>query len=405
MTNEQYSIIADFIGEFDVRSLCNKIVRVCQELVPSEACAIFLKDEKREGFPETITIRAGAGFSDKLIEIPARYEIGGKGITAWAATTGDRVNCKNKEEIHKHPNFLGKYQETQGKKCDTLLIVPIKVNGNIRGILKVENKTPTKDHPETCFTQEEEIILQTFADGIARAINGIDKLTEERISRARDIAMALEGITSLLAKKFDLDDMFNMIVERTQTLLSAGSCSLLMVNEDKESMTMKAGAGFAKPLVGHPEITYYKNGKGITASILRNKRTVNLKTRKEITEYKDPVTKKKVWAGLAEDLQGEKCESYLGIPLMIQNEIVGVLRVENKRKDPPEKYFTGHDEKILQIMANAIIVAIQLKGELEKSEQRRGETYEEIAGLELLTCLEDLNTIIYSFSQNRRIQK
>ncbi|GEM_PF-4640106 len=214
MTNEQYSMIADFIGEFDLSSLCNKIVNICQKLVPSEACAIFLKEEKREGFPETITIRAGAGFSAVLIKIPARYELEGKGITAWAAKTGQIVNCKCKEEIHEHANFLGKFQEAQGKKCDTLLIVPIKLNGDIRGILKVENKTPTKDHPETFFTQEEEKILQTFADGIARAINGIDKLTEERISRARDIAMALAGITSLLAKKFNLDDLFKMIVEK-----------------------------------------------------------------------------------------------------------------------------------------------------------------------------------------------
>ena len=388
--------MVDFIGEFEIDPLCNKIVAVCQNLVPCESCAIFLRDEKREGFPDTITIKAGAGFSEKLVEEPARYKIGEKGITAYAARTGEIVNCENKEEIHNHPNYEGRYEEAQGYKCTSLLIVPIKINGEILGILKVENKKSTKEHPEFFFTKEEEESLKPFANGVARAIDGIDKLNEERKTRAGKIATALEGITSLLAEKFNLDDLFKEVVEQTKGLLSAGSCSIFMVKEDKESkesMTMKAGAGFAEPL--EEIITYDKDDKGITASILRNKGIVNLKTREEIINYKDPVTNEKVWAGKAEKLQKKECYSYLGMPLMIRKEVVGVLRVENKRqKKSHEKYFTGHDEKILQIMANDIVVAIQLKGESEESEQRLGKTYEDLFGTKLLECLEELEETI-----------
>jgi len=83
---------------------------------------------------------------------------------------------------------------------------------------------------------------------------------------------------------------------------------------------------------------------------------------------------------------------------------VGALRVENKRKKPPEDYFTGHDEEILLIMTNAIVGAIQLKGELEKSDQKRGQTYEELFGSELLNCLEELGGTIMK-SQNKEGQK
>ena len=389
--------MVDFIGEFEIDPLCNKIVAVCQNLVPCESCAIFLRDEKREGFPDTITIKAGAGFSEKLVEEPARYKIGEKGITAYAARTGEIVNCENKEEIHNHPNYEGRYEEAQGYKCTSLLIVPIKINGEILGILKVENKKSTKEHPDFFFTKEEEESLKPFANGVARAIDGIAKLNEERKTRAGEIATALEGITSLLAEKFNLDDLFKEVVEQTKGLLSAGSCSIFRVNEKtKGSMTMKAGAGFSEKLVVK-KITYDKDGEGITASILRNKEKLNLKTREEIINYRDPKTNEKVWAGKAEKLQNKECYSYLGIPLMIRKEIVGVLRVENKRsKKSPEKYFTGHDEKILQIMANDIVLAIKLKGELEESEQRLGKTYEELFGTKLLECLKELEETIKS---------
>jgi pyruvate kinase len=60
------------------------------------------------------------------------------GITACVVKTGQSV-CRHGQDVRKHPEWLGGYEANMGEICTSIMEVPLKVAGDILGVIKIEN--------------------------------------------------------------------------------------------------------------------------------------------------------------------------------------------------------------------------------------------------------------------------
>jgi signal transduction histidine kinase len=68
---------------------------------------------------------------------------------------------------------------------------------------------------------------------------------------------------------------------------------------------------------------------------------------------------------------GRQCESFLGLPLRIGDQVLGVLKVENKRSGGQYVPFDERDQQICQFLANGAAISIQNARDLRGIQEAR----------------------------------
>jgi signal transduction histidine kinase len=174
-----------------------------------------------------------------------------------------------------------------------------------------------------------------------------------------DINKVLADITDALVGRFKMSALLDQVVETSMRTLEAEVCSIFL--EDKRTepgvLIMMAGSGFAKKLVGEAK---YKIGEGFTGTIAKYNQKFNIKSRQELEALE--VNGESVWRGKFDVNQWPTGQSEfrncIALPLKIKDQVLGVIKVENKKIEKGE-YFTEEDEKYLEIIANVVALAIE----------------------------------------------
>lgn len=176
-----------------------------------------------------------------------------------------------------------------------------------------------------------------------------------------DINEVLSEITGDIVGQFDLPDLLNKVVGLAMRLLNAEVCSIFLDDKEKHSgrIRMMAGSGFAKRLVHKAE---YKIGEGFTGFIFETGRKFNIKTKDELQNVLNEETGKTIWRGKHDEEQWQsgknEFRNLIALPLIIKDQIFGVIKVENKDISFGE-HFSEEDERIFEIIANVVALAIE----------------------------------------------
>lgn len=176
-----------------------------------------------------------------------------------------------------------------------------------------------------------------------------------------DINQVLSDITGSLVGQFNLEELLDKVVTLAMRLLNAEVCSIFLEDKEKHPnhIKMMAGSGFAKVLVGEAE---YKIGEGFTGFIAQTGRKFNIKTQKELQSLINEETGEQIWRGKHDTQQWTSGENefrnLIALPLKIKDQIFGVIKVENKHRDFGS-FFSSEDERIFEIIANVVALAIE----------------------------------------------
>jgi len=358
------TVLADvasaIVGKFDMTALLSQIVNTTMETLHAEVCAIFLEDKEKE--PGFITCVASSGFANKMEGI-AKYEIG-EGLTGSVAKFGEGYISKNRKE-HENITFerkkvwKGKYDEKQwrsGKsEFQNGIGLPLKIKDQILGVIKAENKDPKYGD---CFTDEDVNIFKTIANVIALTIENA-RLHQKAEEQSKKLSAVLGDVASSVVGKFDMTALMNQIINTTMETLHAEVCSIFLENREEKPGFLKcvAGSGFAKRIVEKAE---YRFGEGFTGIVAKTGEEYNIKSRDELENL--TVEGQKVWEGKYDRKQWESGESEfrncIALPLKIKEQILGVIKAENKEKNYGE-LFTDEDLNIFRTIANVIALIIE----------------------------------------------
>src|ERR1041385_365114 len=121
------------------------------------------------------------------------------------------------------------------------LAVPLEVNGEVRGVLNVDSDR------QDAFTADDQELLEALAVQAARGIHNTGLYEQLRL-KAR-LFESLANVSGTISSTLSLDDALKVVTEEACVLMRAKMCSLMMLDESREWLDLRAsfGAGAAYP--------------------------------------------------------------------------------------------------------------------------------------------------------------
>lgn len=163
----------------------------------------------------------------------------------------------------------------------------------------------------------------------------------ERRNSTEDPIKVLFQISRALVGKQSLDEILQQIVIRTADLIESKICSLMLLDEKKENLVIRATQSLSGAYRGKPPIPIGQSISG-RAVLMR-----------EVQQSED-VTNDPGY-GFPEIARREGLKSLLSVPMMIEDEVVGVLNCYTDRK----KVFSDDEIRLVQTIANHAAIAIE----------------------------------------------
>lgn len=359
------------VGQFEMEALLDQIITTTMKALHAEVCSIFLENKEEE--PGILKCAAGSGFAKKIVGV-AKYKIG-EGFTGTVAKTGKEFNIKSRQELENlkldgKKVWEGKFDTRQwpSEKSEfrNCIALPLKIKEQILGVIKVENKDESLGE---FFTDEDLAIFKTIANVIALTIENA-RLHQKAEDQSRTLSAVLADVASAVVGKFEMEALLDQIINTIMETLHAEVCAIFLEDKEEEPGVLKcvAGSGFARRIVG---IARYKIGEGLTGSIAKYGEGYNSKSREE--HGKLVIGGEKVWRGKYDRIQWEKGESEfrngIGLPLKIKDQILGVIKAENKNPRYGN-FFTDEDVNNFKTIANVIALTIENARLHQKAEEQ-----------------------------------
>jgi len=168
-------------------------------------------------------------------------------------------------------------------------------------------------------------------------INNLKEQLNQKINEIYKISTISQSVVQKLG---DVDEILSTIVKITADMLNTKICSIMLVDEQKQELMIKATQSLDEEYKNKPNI---KIGQSISGIAVKEFRPISVLDVTKDTRYAFPDIAKKM--GLA---------SMLAVPMFFQNKVIGVLNVYTS--EPHE--FTALEINILQTIANQSAVAL-----------------------------------------------
>jgi GAF domain-containing protein/anti-sigma regulatory factor (Ser/Thr protein kinase) len=228
-----------------------------------------------------------------------------------------------------HADILNPILRQKGIR--SLLGVPLLVSGRPIGVLHVGSLTPRD------FSGEDTELLQLAADRAALAIDHAHLFEEERSARRR--LEALQKITDAGLAYLSEDALLRELLDRVIEALGTDTAAILMLESTGELLRARAAKGIEEEVEQGVTIPV---GGGFAGRIAAERRAIEVPD-VDHADILNPILREK---GI---------RSLLGVPLLIEGRVIGVLHVGSLT--PRE--FTADDLQLLQLAADRAAPAIE----------------------------------------------
>jgi len=310
---------------------------------------LFLVDQEGDwtGEPnQWAVLRAGTGEAgQQMLEVGHRLKIGGESMIGTAI---DKVEARIALDVGEEARF---FRNPYLPETRSEMALPLISRGEVLGALSIQSEQ------EAAFSQEDITALQTMADQVANAIENA-KLFEETESRAEELTV-LNEMARAFTQTLNIDTLIEYIHQYVSRLLDATNFYLAFYLPESNEIEFKLFID-DDPEAPAPNtrIELAELGGGITDWIISNKQPLLL--RENVLEQMKE---------LGIESRGSESTSYLGVPMLVGNKVIGMMAVQNYEN--PLAY-TNHHLDLLSSIANQASVAIE-NARLFHQEQRRAE--------------------------------
>lgn len=164
----------------------------------------------------------------------------------------------------------------------------------------------------------------------------------------------LEDISALILHSHDLQETLDNIVNLVAKRMGSEVCSIYLLEDDGETLTLKATKGLSKSSVGR--ITM-KTSEGLTGLVIEQRGVVNIENAPSHPRYK-----------YFRETKEERFHSFLGIPFFERKAPVGVIVVQTREP----RVFTPAEISTLSTIAyqiSSIVINAKLLDFIRKKEE------------------------------------
>ncbi len=161
-------------------------------------------------------------------------------------------------------------------------------------------------------------------------------------TRLHSRLQAISGVVRLVSSSLDQEKLLVEILRWTQGEMDAETCSLLLMDEDRKHLRFEVALGEAGPMLQDFRLEL---GKGIAGTVAQTGEPVIV-----ADVHRDPR-----WAQDIAQAVDFPTRSIVCVPMMLHDEVTGVIEVINKRGGP----FTDHDVQLLTVIAQQAALFVE----------------------------------------------
>ncbi len=284
---------------------------------------------------------------------------------------------KNKKLIHINENYseaANKYgmKVVEGTEMPkTLLFVPLVVGSKVNGYITLQNIDR-----ENAFSESDVRLLNTLVNSMsvalenARLFDETTKLLEETKQQAIELKI-INSVGDGLAKQMDFQSIIDLVGEKIREVFNAQVVSISTYEKDIEKIHHR----YAVELDNR---YYFDKPQKIDSD------------RKEIIETKQPLifgtAQEAIDHSGEEVVAGEMPESFMGVPIVRNEEVTGVITVQDIER---QNLYTQKDVRLLMTLASNMGVALENARLFEETKRLLNETQQRNVELSILNAIQE----------------
>jgi PAS domain S-box-containing protein len=260
-----------------------------------------------------------------------------KGLTEYVIRTGKSLLADH--EVIEKLTKAGKIDEI-GTPSKIWLGVPLKIENEVISMICVQSYTDV-----SLYTEKDIEILEFVSDTISIAIER--KKAETTRKKAETIQKMLYNIADAVNTTKDLNEFYKIIHEQLSSVIDTTNYYVALYDKETDTISLPYHTNTKD------KITSFPAGKTLTSYVI--------KTGKSLLVDKE-VDEKLTKAGKIETV-GAPSKIWLGVPLKIENEIMGMICVQSYTD---ASLYTEKDIEILEFVSDEIAITIERKQAEEK---------------------------------------
>lgn len=249
----------------------------------------------------------------------------GQGITGWVARNGKPARVGN---VAQDPRYVA---ARRGVKSE--LAVPLEVNGETRGVINVDS-----DRADA-FTADDQALLEQLAVQAAKVIQ--NTWLYEQLRLKVHLFESLASVSRTINSTLNLDEALRAITREASVLMSARMCSLMMLDENREWLDLRASYGAGEAYIKKPRLSVEESLLGV---VVRRKKPLQVADVQASSRYQN-----------VEVARREGLISLLSVPLLFAGQAIGTLSVYTGRP----YNFSNEEIRILSALAELSAIAIE----------------------------------------------
>lgn len=287
--------------------------------------------------------------------------------------------------------FEAQQRPTVGKPQlpSALIYVPLRIGARIIGAMSVQN------YQERHYTQTNTTILMGIANHVAVAMENSRLFTQTQ-QRAGELA-TINEISQVASSELSLDLLIEGLGSKIIQTFRASGGYIAVYNKQTNLIDMPFFIDSSSEGQTRIFLPPLRLGEGITSRIIQTRQPLLVV---EGTEER----LQSMGAQLTGD--GEQPNAFLGVPMIVGDEVVGAISIQNMPNKPP---FTEADQRLLTTIAPTVGVAIQ-NARLFEQTQRRAERERLVNAITqkiqgAVTVESALQTAIHELGQALRVKQ
>lgn len=294
------------------------IVREAARLMDASSCSVVLLNPTN-GFLE---IQASQGLPEKAESLRLRI---GEGLTGWVAQTGKAARVG---DVTQDKRYVMLRPEVRSE-----LAVPLEVNNEVRGVLNVDADRLN------AFTEDDQELLESLAAQAASVIQ--NTWLYEQIRLKARLLESLARVSRTINSALNLDEVLQIITSEACELMQAKMCSLMMLDETRTWLDLRASFGAGEAYIRKPRLSVQES---LIGAVVRRKRPIHVENVQTSTRFQN-----------VDVARQEGLVSLVSAPMLFAGEAIGALNVYTG------KPYLYSDEEIRILSAFAELSAIAIE--------------------------------------------
>lgn len=239
--------------------------------------------------------------------------------------------------------------EVIGQQSESWLGVPLSLGDRVMGVMAVQSRS------SNAYTEREKNLMTAIASQTAIALQNAS-LFEQTSVRAEELSI-LNELSRALASRLDVDEVLKQAYRGVSRLVRAHNFAIGLYDADEDTITFDFHITQSKV---DKEVQTIPADQGLSGYIIRHRQGLLIP---------DNVDGRMAELGIGR--VGEPAKSWLGVPLLVGDQVLGVMMVQSFSTP---RVYDEDDWRLMQSIASQTAIALQNAYLFQETESALTET-------------------------------